>query len=204
MEKTIAKIISYGFHPLLIPLFSLFIMLKINILSIYIIPETVKWLILGMVSSATIAFPGLMMWLFVKVRIIRSLQMEEKEERQYPYLIFTIVYFVLYLLFNSIKIIPPIILINILGTALLLICVLIINFWWKISIHMAAIGGMTGSFISIAIRFELNLLLLISVLIIISGMVGFARLKLNAHTQSQIYAGFIMGISAMMGMYIFF
>jgi len=34
---------------------------------------------------------------------------------------------------------------------------------------------------------------LIAVTILVSGLIGFARLKLQAHTPAQIYAGFILG-----------
>jgi membrane-associated phospholipid phosphatase len=200
MERTLAKIISYTFHPLLIPLYSLFLIFRLNTLSIYIIPDQAKWLIVGMVTIATIAFPFLLILLFIRRGIIKSLQMEEREERLYPYLMMTVVYYVMYLLFNSVKI-PHMVTNLMLGIALILLTVLIINLWWKISIHTAAIGGMMGAFLAIAARYYLDLQWLIAFLILVAGLVGYARLKLDTHRPSQIYMGFLVGATGMILIY---
>jgi len=61
-----------------------------------------------------------------------------------------------------------------------------------------SIGGFTGFLIitSLVLRYEMPLLIIGS--IIISGLLGSARIRLNAHTPAQVYSGFITGISLMM------
>lgn len=200
MEEKIARIISYLFHPIFVPLYLLALIFQLETLSIFMIPDKAKWLIIGMVATASIALPLLILALFIRKGLIKTMQMETREERMYPYLIMMLVYYVMYLLFSSIKL-PVIANAMFLGISMIVLAVVIINFWWKISVHATAMGGMAGAFIAIAIRFELDLLFLISLVILCSGLVGFARLKLNAHKPAQVYLGFLVGMIGMMLVY---
>jgi membrane-associated phospholipid phosphatase len=106
----------------------------------------------------------------------------------------------MYLLFGSINLH---VIVNglFLCVSVVILSVLIINIWWKVSIHTASMGGITGIFIAIAIRYELELLFLIGMMLFISGLVGFARLKLDAHKPSQVYVGFLVGMTMSMLLY---
>jgi len=200
MEDRVARIISYVFHPLFVPLYSLALIFQLETLTVYLIPDKAKWLIMGMALTATIVLPFLLINLFIRKGLIKSLQMESREERIYPYLLMMLVYYVMYLLFSTIKL-PVIAGGMFLGTSVVILAVVVINFWWKVSIHAAAMGGMTGAFTAIAIRYELDIILLISLLIFCSGLVGFARLKLNAHKPTQVYVGFLVGMIGLMLVY---
>jgi hypothetical protein len=196
VEEKIARVISYVFHPLVMPLVSLFIIFQLQTLSILVIPESARWLMLGMVLLSTIAFPLLVVMLLMRKGIVQSVHMETREERLYPYLVVCIVYYILYLLFSGIDI--PVLVTNfILGVSVLLLLVLILNFRWKISMHTVAVGGMTGAFIAIAIRYQINVLWIITTLTFISGLVGYARLRLNAHSGPEIYLGWLIGAAVM-------
>lgn len=200
-EHAIAKVISWVFHPLWIPLFALLLIFQLETLSVYLIADKARWLIIGMVLMATLVFPLLIIMLFVRKGLVSSIKMERREERIYPYLLMMVVYYVMYLLFGSIKL-PTIVNGLFLSVSVVILCVVIINIWWKVSIHMASIGGVTGIFTAIAIRYELDLLILIGLLMLISGLVGFARLKLDAHKPAQVYVGFLAGISVSMLLYL--
>jgi hypothetical protein len=199
-EQAIARIISWVFHPLWIPLFALLLIFQLETLSVYLIADKVKWLIIGMVLMATLVFPLLIIMLFVRKGLVSSIKMERREERLYPYLLMMVVYYVMYLLFGSIKL-PVIVNGLFLCVSLVILCVIIINIWWKVSIHTASIGGVTGIFTAIAIRYELDLLFLIALMMLISGLVGFARLKLNAHKPAQVYVGFLAGMMVSIVLY---
>lgn len=87
---------------------------------------------------------------------------------------------------------------------MLIALVTLINFKWKISIHMIGIGGLTGVFIGLAINLSLNLTVMIGAFIALAGLVGFARLQLNAHKPSEIYAGYLIGVFIMSGLFLIF
>ena len=69
----------------------------------------------------------------------------------------------------------------------------LLSFKWKISAHTLGIGGLTGALIAISFRLNVNLEYFIIATIIVSGIVGYSRLKLKTHEQYQIYIGWLTG-----------
>ena len=65
--------------------------------------------------------------------------------------------------------------------------------FWKISLHLIGIGGVLGVFLALQI-IKGGLLNLIVALILVSGILAFARLKEKAHSPAQVYAGFLLGV----------
>ena len=90
----------------------------------------------------------------------------------------------------------------ILGCAVILILVVIISIRWKISTHMAGIGGVFGMVLGISITLTLDLQFMLMVIAALAGIIGHARLKLNAHDPAEIYTGFIAGATTMTCVYL--
>ncbi|MEI6123788.1 MAG: phosphatase PAP2 family protein [Bacteroidota bacterium] len=199
MEKRLAQIISYLFHPLLIPSYTLLIVFNANAYFVFALPFTAKLLMLIMMVVSTVCIPILLFIIFRYRRIIVDFQMKTKEERMYPYLSITCVYFITYYLFSKLQI-PPIFNFYLLIATLLSLVLLFINLIYKISGHTAAMGGITGLCIGLYFQFNLNLLFVILMLIFCSGLVGFARLKLNSHKPSEVYSGFLVGVVIFLAM----
>ena len=74
---------------------------------------------------------------------------------------------------------------------------LIINLRWKISLHMIGLGGLTCFLLILTLTRQINLLPWILVSVLASGIAGTSRLYLNAHSPSQIYAGYFLGFASM-------
>ena len=90
-----------------------------------------------------------------------------------------------------------------LGATLLVILSLLINYITKISIHMVALGGLFGTFIGFDLALRLDLRALLSVIVLVAGITGFSRLRLKAHTNGQIYGGFLLGTIFMFALFLF-
>jgi len=197
METKFAIIISCVFHPVLMPSYALLFLLffQYSFFSLSI-PLNVKWLILVMVFITTVIFPLLAIFIMLRKGMINSIKMESRQERIYPFITTAIFYYLTYYLLSRIQI-SYIFHILILGSTLLIITALFINFFWKISIHMLAIGGFLGTFLSLSVLTILNTPQFILLLIFISGLIGFSRLKLNAHNPAQVYTGFLTGVLIM-------
>ena len=86
---------------------------------------------------------------------------------------------------------------NILMAALVIqiLCALI-NVWWKISTHTAAIGGVTGALQAFSMIFGFNPIGWLCVVIILAGMVGTSRMILRQHSLRQVCYGFLLGLVA--------
>ena len=65
----------------------------------------------------------------------------------------------------------------------------------KISLHTLGWGAMATTLVSISLHLGIPLPGLISVTVILAGLAGYARLKENAHNQTQVYLGYIAGVS---------
>ena len=188
----LSKIISFVFHPVLMPTYAF--LLAINFVSIFsdFIPDQQKVHLLRMVFIFTFLLPILGVLLLKKMKIISTYYMENRDERKIPLFIAIISYYILlqffhqmntYVLFNKLLI----------GALLILILALFISKFWKISLHMLGIGGVTGAFLALHYLFGGNLYLVL-LLLCCSGVVAYARINENAHTLNQVYAGFLVGI----------
>jgi membrane-associated phospholipid phosphatase len=90
-----------------------------------------------------------------------------------------------------------------LGSTFLAILALIISFYRKISLHMIGIGGILGLLLGLSLNLGLDLTWLLVVSIILSGVLGFARIQSTAHKPSDIYSGFLVGAGIMFLLFIF-
>ena len=188
----LSKIISFVFHPVLMPTYAF--LLAISFVPIFsdFMHDQQKVHLLRMVFIFTFLLPILGVLLLKKMKIISTYHMENRNERKAPLFIAIISYYILlqffyqmntYVLFNKLLI----------GALLILILALFISKFWKISLHMLGIGGVTGAFLALHYLFGGNLYLVL-LLLCCSGGVAYARINEKAHTLNQVYAGFLVGI----------
>lgn len=196
MEERIARIISVIFHPLLIPTYIIAVLINLNAFFALLIPEDAKWKIIALVFITSALFPLIILYGMYRFKLVQNLMMESKEERLYPYIATSIFFFLSYYLIWQVNI-SPVYYYCLLGASLLAVITLLINIWWKISAHTVSMGAVLGAFIGLQTVLLIDLLWLIAVSILLSGMVGFARLRAGKHSQAQIYAGYILGFIVM-------
>jgi len=201
MERKAAKVISIIFHPLLIPTYAMLLLINTNTHLTLVIPEKLRYIAVSLVFLTSFVLPLLIIFILLKVGKIKSLEMETRQERILPLLIVSVFF---YLTYHLLKQGPYFMLFNIfmLGATLLVIISLFVNYFYKISIHMLALGGMFGTFAGFSITFNLDLSFLLYLIVFVSGIVGFARLKLDAHVPSQVYTGFALGTVFMLAMFL--
>ena len=202
MEDRIARLFTILFHPLFIPFYMLMILFNINAYFAILIPLKAKYLLTGLVFLTTILFPLLLVFLFYRLKLIRSFYLESKEERIYPLLTTAIFYYLTYYLLKSFTI-SFIFSYYMLGSTFLTICALIISFYRKISLHMIGVGGMIGLLMGFSISRNIDLTWFVIPAILLAGILGFARIKSNSHKPSEIYSGFLVGAGVMFLLFIF-
>ena len=201
METKLAKIISYLFQPLLIPTFTLLILFSLNSYLSLMIPAQARKILLWIVFLTTFVFPLIFILILYKRGLIKSVNMGEKEERIFPLLITGIFYFLAYYVVRQTNL-DVIYQRLFLGSTLLIGLALAVSFYWKISMHMIGVGGLLGALIGINLIGYVDLTFFILLSTFVSGLVGFARLKLKAHTPSQVYVGFLAGFLLMLGLFL--
>ena len=192
MEVKFSKFVSFLFQPLLMPTLGFIILLQMPVYFAVVIPASAKWMLMGIVFFTTFVLPAAFIFFMIRRGMIGSLYIDSREERTVPYII-TIVFFILtYYLLKRLQL-SHIYAFFMLNAILRVISVLLINMFWKISSHMAAIGALTGMTIGLSHFLGILFLGLILAALVLSGIVGFARLKLDAHTPAQVYGGFFLG-----------
>lgn len=193
MRKT-ATFISYLFHPLLMATYGcllVFFGLSNTMYAIYT-PLKIKWIITALVFSFTFCVPILNIIILYKLKYVSSLKLETKEERIMPLLLTVFAYFALYYLLKDFQIWPTIKLL-VLGAGISILIATIITIWWQISAHLIGIGGIAGMLLAFSYYLQMPVFMALSIILLIAGSIGFARLTLHAHNQSQVYIGFGLG-----------
>lgn len=105
----------------------------------------------------------------------------------------SVFYYLGYLILEKLPIFP-IYNLFLIASILVQIALIVISLKWKISAHLAAIGALVGGVIGLSFRLHENPVLILSSLILVSGLVASSRLILLKHTSSQVYAGFTLGL----------
>ena len=188
--KTIAHILSYVFHPLLMATYGVALALSFTYLAMY--PASIKLLILGGVFVVTGVIPAVFILLLVHNGAAGDIELTDGKDRVIPYLIFIVA--ILLCLFFLYKMMMPFwLLAMLMGACLALIIALAINFSWKISAHSIGIGGLLGGIMGLARIHGINPYWAFIFVLLIAGAVGTSRIILNQHTTGQVFAGFGLG-----------
>jgi len=190
--SSLARIISGLFHPVLLPFFTLILMLQSHYFFAGVLPLKEILILMGLVLLTTVFCPFLVIFLLFRAKIVSSLSMEKREERILPLLSIGVFYYLTYYLLKGISLSILFSYFMLAATLLIIIC-LFVNFFFKISLHMAGIGGVTGFWLGLSIRQGTPHEILISILILLCGLLGFARLSNGNHSPKEVYTGLFLG-----------
>ncbi len=190
--RILSKIISIILHPMLMPTIGIFSIFHAGTHLSYL-PFEARRIIYLTVFISTFIMPLSLLPLFIQLKIIKNFQMESARERIYPVFITGVFYFLGYILLNKMGA-PAIIGNFILASLMAIFIAVVITFFWKISMHMIAVGGVTGVMLALALHYNIDLAFWLSLLVIASGIIASARLHLGAHNPAQIYIGYILGL----------
>ena len=187
----IHKIISTILHPIVIPTVGVmlyFLLIPNNFLS------SQKFAVLSTVFISTYLIPLLILILFKKLNIIKSYQTKSIKERKLPV---ALMIFLFYLLGNTMNSTPNLADLSLLFYATSVgLFIIYILFFLKIkaSIHLLSLGISAGFFMVLSNNYSQSYLIVIIITILLSGLLGSARLHLKAHTKREVYMGFFLGI----------
>ncbi len=192
MNRGIAQFISYIAHPGLMPLVGVVFALLI---SPQYVGRPIFLIVLLYVFVGTYLFPFSLVMVLKKFGLIRSLHMNEARERRLPYLTAGLFYFITAQSLRSFPIPFSVSQYLFAGVLILGIALLFLQ-KIKLSIHLAGVGAFSGLVLYTSYYYGLQLLLFIALTFLIAGLVGTARLKLKAHTPTEVYLGYLLGLSA--------
>lgn len=185
-----ARIVSMLFTPFYLPVIGLAVLFTFSYLSMFSWVYKIQVLLLAYLF--TILMPTLLIHLYRRYQGWSLIELGHRERRMVPYIISIICYFTCIYVMERLHM--PHFMSSIIVAALLvqIVCALI-NLWWKISTHTAAIGGVGGALFAFAYYMGFNPVWWLCLVFIIAGVLGSCRMILRQHSLSQVVVGFWVG-----------
>lgn len=187
----IARILSSVFRPSYYPTVAVLILILFSYLSIF--PWSFKLWLLALVYVFTFCLPALGIFIYRRLHGWSRYELRKRHKRIVPYIISICCYLCLMHIFYSAPV--PRFVTAIIGISLLIQCTcVIINLWWKVSMHSAGSGGVIGVIMAYAAIIGFNPIWWLSLAIFVSGCVMTSRMVLRQHTLGQVLGGTLIGI----------
>ena len=189
-----SKILSYLTHPILTTTYMLmFALFQTNSYLYYTITDSGRLFFIGVTVVLTIVAPLISVGYMVYAKQVSSIYLDIRQERIIPMSITGAYTLGLFYLFSKFSM-PPVIL-AVIGAAVVgVVLTLLVTIFWKISAHMMGMAGLTGTVIALSkVLYPVSPIWIIA-LFIITGLVGTARIKQDAHSINQVLAGWLLGL----------
>lgn len=185
------NLISYFLHPLFIPIGGT---VAYFIVSPKYIPLEIQSANIVPIFILTVIIPIVTFLILKNLGLVNSIFLETITERKYPlYVHISILLLILYQVIpNNYVIELYFYFTGLLGAAMA--CLFLLFFHFKVSLHLVGISSLLMFIVSLSIHFEINLILAISILILLTGSVATARLYLKAHTGTEVIMGLFIGL----------
>ena len=176
----VSRVVSAVFTPFSIPFLAYLVLFFLTYLRM--MPLTYKVIVLAVVYCFTIFLPTL-----------TSRDLLERKRRYVPFLLTITSYAFGLAMMYRMRL--PWYMINILWAALviMIICV-VLNLKWKLSEHMAGAGAVIGGVVVFSSLFNYNPVWWLCFFILITGLLGSARIILRHHTPGEVLSGFAVGL----------
>lgn len=196
--KEAAQAISVLLHPILMPVLALWAAMNLDPHLSYFLPPHARLFTLGMVAVMSVLFPLISMLLLRRAGVISSLELPLREERIAPFVLVLIYYGMTYYMLRQTRLDGAVLALFI-GAMLALFLTTLITLRWKISVHLVGIGGLVGTVAGISGMYGNGLLSWLALSIILTGVLGTARLLTGSHVPAQVYAGGVLGFACTYG-----
>ena len=196
LMKKAAQLISYLFHPLIMSSVGLLIILNSGTY-LSLLDPAAKRAIMFVLALGTLIFP-LMMLPILQYRslVMKNGQVATKGEQLVPQIIILILYIITFVYFKRLPLSQVIhaYVLSVTGTFFI---VLVLNLRFRVSIHTAALGGLTGLIFALIFLYETPLQGLLMLTLFAGGMTGSSRVALGEH-WGGVLCGYLLGLAVVL------
>lgn len=198
--RTPSRIVSYIFHPIFMPTIMAIAVLFLDRSAFAGMEPGNKVRLVINIALNTAFFPLLSVLLLKALNFIESIQMHKAKDRIIPLIATMVFYFWAYLVMKGVAA-PLSLRVLTLGSFWGIIVVFIANIFIKISMHTAAAGGVLGIVIVVMMISHINLFVPLLVALLAGGVIGTARMVLQAHRPSEVWLGYLAGVLVQLAAY---
>ena len=196
MRDRLAHIISIVFHPLLMPTYLFAFIISFASALMQPLQKSSFLQVLAVIFIVSFIIPAISIGTLRLSNFITDFKLQNRNQRITPFFFITCFYGISAYMFYSKLNLNNLIFLIFATTTILLLILTIITFFWKISIHGAGIGGTIGFIIALSYAYPIShFALFFSVIVVVAGLIIYARLTLNAHTPLQVYSGVTLGFT---------
>jgi membrane-associated phospholipid phosphatase len=188
-----SRIISMVTTPFYLPVLGLIFLFTFSYLSIF--PTMYKLLMVLLFYLFSVLLPTYLIHVYSKYEGWTTKQLINRERRMVPYVISILCYFLGFYLLTLMNTPDFISVIFVVAIIIQVLCAAV-NRWWKISIHSAGIGGVTGMVVAFSFILSFDPTWWLCMLLLIAGLVGTARMVLRQHSLAQIVCGYLIGLAS--------
>jgi hypothetical protein len=189
-----AKVISYIFHPIFIPVYVTWFLVYIQPYLFSGFDDWGKKVAVIQAAVMYILFPLATVLLLKGLGFIKTIQLKSQTERIIPYVASMIFYFwAWYVSFNLPDTPKEIVALRL---AIFIACIIgfMANIYFKISMHAIAVALAATFILTLAFTEDFQFGLYVSIAVFVAGLVSTARLAVSDHSPFEIYAGLLAGI----------
>ena len=204
----LARILSFAFHPLLIPTYLFLLFAWLFPMGLSPIPATYHLNIIILLVMVTFILPILLLSILKTFGFISSFYVENRRERIFPGILISLMYITITGMFyyQSGISLDENFMRMLLVVDLLVIIAAFFGFFYKVSLHSFTMWGVVGILIPLNKLTEFDALFFPAVLaVLLAGIIMSSRLLLQAHNLKEVMWGSIAGLATgIVGMMIFF
>jgi hypothetical protein len=194
--KKAAPIISYLFHPLIMPTLGLFIILNSGTY-LSLLDPAAKRAILFVMALGTLVFPMMMLPLLqYRHLVLKNGEALTRQEKNIPQIIILILYIITFIYFKKLPL-SHVIHAYVLSVTATFFLVLALNLRFRVSLNTAALGGLTGLIIALIYLYETQMEGILILVIFAGGLMGTSRLAMGDR-QGEVIWGFLLGFGVVL------
>lgn len=190
------KLFSYLFNPLIIPLLGIgWILYLDNSAETEIMHPLMKRFILMITLVFSTFLPLVTLMLMRFFGLTEHMSLPKRQDRIMP-LLLSIGYCLFgYVFFTRLPSLNPLFYLLPLGTAAVLSVAVLCTFKFQISLHLMAVGALTGTWVLAGYFLGSSYFLPVLLSVVIAACTAFGRIVLNAHKPYQVYVGYLTGFT---------
>src|SRR5215204_5025660 len=188
-----AKLISYIFHPLFIPVYISWFLIFKNPLFPAINASDKLILLLRFVVMYTV-FPLITVLLAKGLGFIQSVYLKTQKDRIIPYIVCGIYYFWMWYVLKNQPEFPRYFVMLSLAIFIASFMGLVVNSFMKVSMHTISVGVLITFILLLAFLTDVNYGFYIGIAFLLAGLVSTARLVNSDHYPVEVYTGLFIGI----------
>jgi len=191
--RLVAKIISYVFHPLFVPVYIAWFLISVQPYMFGSFTTTEKMITVLRFFIMYSFFPLVTVLLAKALGFLDSIFLKTQKERVIPYIACGIYYFwMCYVLRNQDQFSKEVVQLS-MAIFIASSIGLIVNIYMKVSMHAISVGILLAFMVLLAMTQPGNYTVYLSTSFLMAGMVCTSRLILSDHTPAEIYIGLLVG-----------